>query len=308
MSFSDLTRLIFLAAIWGASFMFTKLTVPQLGPYSTASIRLLTGGVFMIIYYVIIGFNPEVRKYYKEYFIIGVVNSGIPFTLFAFAAQHLPASLLAILNATAPLFGAVFSAIWLSDKLNFQKILGLILGMFGVALTTNITSVNISANELLSIGLCLGATMCYGFAGVYMKKKASHINSFGIAGIAQLFGGAFIFPSVFLSDKAFNFTLPVTINMLCLAILCSAIAYLLYYKLVKDVGPTKALTVTFLIPVFGILLSVIFLGEHISLNMIGGIILILLGTSLVLNLVKLRTKKLHEAHDEAAENTEKNKN
>jgi drug/metabolite transporter (DMT)-like permease len=298
LSISNLLRLIFLAAIWGASFMFTKLTVPQLGPYSTASIRLLIGGIFMLIYFVITGFNPEVKKYYKEYFIIGVLNSGIPFTLFAYAAQHLPASLLAILNSTAPLFGAVFSAIWLSDKLNFQKILGLILGMCGVALTTNITSVNITNSEILSIGLCLVATMCYGLAGVYMKKKTSHINSTGITGIAQLFGGAFIFPTVFLSDKAFNFNLPVTINILCLAILCSAIAYLLYYKLVKDVGPTKALTVTFLIPVFGILLSVIFLGEHISLNMIGGIILILLGTSLVLNLVKLRSKKLHEAHDE----------
>lgn len=266
--------------------MFTKLTVPQIGPYSTASIRLLIGGVFMIVYFLIIGFNPEVKKYYKEYFIIGVLNSGIPFTLFAYAAQHLPASMLAILNSTAPLFGAVFSAIWLSDKLNFQKILGLILGMFGVALTTNIATVSLKTNEILSIAFCLLASMCYGLAGVYMKKKTSHINSTGITGIAQLFGGAFIFPTVFLSDKAFNFNLPVTVNILCLAILCSAIAYLLYYKLVKDVGPTKALTVTFLIPVFGILLSVIFLGEHISINMIGGIIMILLGTSLVLNLVK----------------------
>lgn len=287
--------------------MFTKLTVPYIGPYSTASVRLLIGGVFMIIYYVIIGFNPEIRKYYKEYLIIGVVNSGVPFALFAYAAQHLPASLLAILNATAPFFSAIFSVIWLSDKLNLQKIIGLLFGVFGVALTTNITSLHLQANEILSIGLCLIATMCYGLAGVYMKKKTSDINSLGITGMAQLFGGMVIFPSVFLSDKAFNFNLQVTINILCLAILCSAIAYLLYYKLVKDVGPTKALTVTFLIPVFGILLSVIFLGEHISFNMIGGIVLILLGTSFVLNLVKLPAKKLHETHEEDTKITEKHK-
>jgi drug/metabolite transporter (DMT)-like permease len=307
LSISDLLRLILLAAIWGASFMFTKLTVPLLGPYSTASIRLLIGGAFMITYFLIIGFNPEVRKYYKEYLIIGVVNSGVPFTMFAYAAQHLPASMLAILNATAPFFGAIFSAIWLSDKLNFQKVCGLMLGLFGVALTTNIASFNFQANEIISIGLCLLATMCYGLAGVYMKKKAANIPSMGIAGMAQIFGGAVVFPTVFLSDKAFNFTLPATINLLCLAILCTSIAYLLYYKLVKDVGPTKALTVTFLIPVFGILLSVVFLGEHISLNMIGGMILILLGTSLVLNLIKMPSKKLHEVPEGATENTEKNK-
>src|SRR5262245_59582955 len=134
MSAKDLACLLALAALWGSSFVFMRICAPVLGPLVTADLRLLIAGVALIGYFWIIGLDWEWRKFWKGYFVIGVVNSALPFSLYAYAAQYIPASYSVILNSTAPMFGAVFSATWLNERITRAKLAGLVLGAIGVSL------------------------------------------------------------------------------------------------------------------------------------------------------------------------------
>ena len=279
---ADIFRLILLAAIWGGSFIFMRVLAPVLGPVITADLRVLIAGVTLIIYFKIIKFDLQWKLNWVHYLIIGLINSGIPFLLYSFAALHIPASYSVILNSTAPLFGAIFSAIWLSDKLTVRKILGLILGATGVAFVSKVGSATTGEFFGLSILACLAAAICYGLAGVYIKRFAKTAKPKGIAGASQLLAGIAIMPFIFFSPLRGEITTSVVFNVLGLSLVCSAIAYLIYYKLIADVGVTKALTVTFLMPAFGVLWGVIFLSEVITMPIMIGCALIIAGTVVVI--------------------------
>ena len=278
---SDIFRLIVLAAIWGGSFIFMRVLAPVLGPVITADLRVLIAGLALILYFRVIGFDLEWKTNWKHYLIIGVINSGIPFLLYAFAALHIPASYSVILNSTSPMFGVIFSAIWLSEKLTLKKVFGIILGVIGVSFVAKVGTVATDVFFFLSIAACLTAAICYALAGVYIKRFVKTAKPMGIAGACQLLAGLVLLPFVFFSPLRGEITTSVIFNVLGLALVCSAIAYLIYYKLMADVGPTKALTVTFLMPAFGMLWGYIFLSETITIPMILGCGLIILGTSLV---------------------------
>jgi drug/metabolite transporter (DMT)-like permease len=129
---------------------------------------------------------------------------------------------------------------------------------------------------------CLLAPLCYGLAGIYIKKKAAGIAPMAIAGGSQLLGGFALLPFVLLSPPVFaRIDIRVALAVLAFALLCSAVAYLLYYRLIADVGPTKALTVTFLIPVFAIVWQRLFLHQRVTMSILVGAVLILVGTALV---------------------------
>lgn len=279
---SDTIRLIVLAAIWGGSFIFMRVVAPSLGAIVTADLRVLIAGIALIVYFAVLGFKLDWRTNWKEYAVIGIVNSAIPFTLFSFAAKHIPASYSVILNSTSPFFGAVFSAIWLKDKLTGRKIAAMILGACGVALVTKVGGASFDSMFLWSILACLAAAMCYGLSGVYVKRHASHVKPKAIAGGSQVMAGLALLPLAFAFPPTGEVTLKIAANVIALAILCSAVAYLLYFRLIVDLGPTKALTVTFLMPAFGMLWGIIFLGESITLPMIAGCLLIISGTYLII--------------------------
>src|SRR4051812_46511100 len=111
MKTSDLTRLLLLAALWGGSFIFMRVLAPVLGPLVTADSRLIVAGLALLAYFRTIGFDPDWRRFWKHYLVIGIVNSALPFTCYSYAAQYIPASYSVILNSSAPLFGAIFSAL-----------------------------------------------------------------------------------------------------------------------------------------------------------------------------------------------------
>ena len=254
---------------------------PVLGAAATADLRLLIAGVVMLAYFAAIKFDCYWRENWKHYVIIGVVNSSIPFFLYAFAALHIPASYSVIFNSTSPLFGAVFSAIWLSDRLTGRKIAGLISGAFGVALVSRVGAAKMDAMFGWSVAACLLAPMCYGLAGVYIKKYAKSVKPMAIAGASQMTAGLALIPAFALMPPKGDITTTGAINILALAILGGVIGYMLYYRLLKDVGPTKALSVTFLMPAFGVLWGVIFLGETVTVAMIIGCLFIVSGTALI---------------------------
>ncbi len=275
----DLVRLFTLAAIWGGSFIFLRILSPVLGPFLTTSLRLLIGGLVLCVYFSSKGLDLEWRKNWRHYLIIGVINSAIPFSLFAYGALYLPASYEVILNSTSPLFGALFSWLWLKDEMTWPKMGGLLLASLGVGFVVDLGETgNLSSSAFSAVIACLIASSCYALAGIYIKKFASHIKPISFAGGCQLFAGIILIPLAMSRPMPESVSLAIVLNVLGISLLCSALAYLLYYQLIADVGPAKALTVTFLMPVFGMIWGALFLRETITIHMVLGTILILTGT------------------------------
>ena len=277
----DVARLVVLAAIWGASFIFMRALAPVLGPVPIAAWRVAIAGVALIAWFRITGFDAELRRHWRAFLVIGLVNSALPFLLFAFAAVYIPASYSVILNTATPLFAAVLSAVWLDERLTAMRVAGLAAGAAGVALVTGAGPVAPDAMFGWAVAACLGAALCYALAGIYIKRRAGGAKPMAIAGWSQAFAGAALLPLTPFAPLPGTVTPGVVANVLALALLCSAFAYLLYFRLIADVGPTRAMTVTFLMPVFGMVWSVLFLQETVTLPMIAGCALIVGGTALV---------------------------
>lgn len=261
-----------------------RVIAPVLGPVVTADLRVLIAGLTLLAYFKLTGFDVQWRAHWKHYLAVGTIGSAIPFVLYAYAALHIPASFSVIMNATAPLFGAVFAAFWLGETLTLRKLIGLCFGIVGVSLVAQVglSTTSIDSAFLSALLACALAACGYGLVGVYIKRVAKGVRPRAMAGASLLMAGFVLLPFVPAFPQRAPMTPVVAANLLALALLCSAIAFLIYYKLLENVGPTKALTVTFLMPAFGMLWGVLFLGETVTPTMILGCALIVLGTALVL--------------------------
>ena len=277
---ADFGRLVALAAIWGASFLFTRIVAPVLGPVLTADLRMLVAGLALVAYFRLVGFDPDWRRWGRKYALVGLLNSGLPFLLFAYGALHLPAGLMAVLNATAPMWGALFTVLLLGERLTGRRAAGLALGVAGVAVLSRPDAGTTQA--FLAIAACLAASFLYGLTGVYMKRWAGDVPARGMAVGTQVAAGLLMLPLIPFSPPPAAPTVLVAASVLALGLLCGAVAYLLYFRLIVDIGPTGALTVTYLIPLFGVLWGTLFLGEALSMTMLAGGVLVVLGTVLVL--------------------------
>jgi drug/metabolite transporter (DMT)-like permease len=278
----DWGRLLLLSALWGGSFLFMRIAAPILGPIVLAESRVLIAGLALLFYSRAAKRPMELRARWRQYLIIGAVNSAIPFTLIAAAELTLTASSAAILNASSPLFGAAIAAVWIKDPLTMRKIGGLVLGIAGVAILVGWSPMDLSFEASLSIAASLLAAAFYGIASVYTKAKVSGAPSLGMAVGSQIGASLLLLPLIPVEPP---FSLPsggVLLCVLLLALGSTGWAYLLYFRLIVDIGPAKALTVTFLTPIFGIAWGALFLGERITFNESIGCAIILVGTSFVL--------------------------
>ena len=281
MKAADYARLIALAAIWGASFIFTRVVAPSLGAIWTAELRVLLGGVALLAWFRLAGFDAGLSRHWRYYLAVGTVNSAIPFALYAYAAIHLPASLLAIVNATSPMFGMLFGALFGTERVTARKLAGLALGAAGVALVAQPGGLQAGAAFYAPIAAALGACAGYGLTGVLVRRWGQGVPSRGVAAGQQLAAAAVLAPLLLLAPLPAPPSALVVGNVLAVALLASAVAFLIYFRLIADVGATRALTVTFLIPPFGVLWGWLFLGEALPAGMLGGGVLIVAGTVLV---------------------------
>jgi drug/metabolite transporter (DMT)-like permease len=278
---ADAFRLLALAVIWSASFVFIRVLAPVLGPAWVATARLLLGGAALMLGFVVLRRHLDVARHWRSYLLVGLVNSSAPFLLFAYAALVLPASYLVILNAVLPLFGAVASALWLDEPLDARKLAGLSAGIVGVMLVSQAGPLRPDAGFAMAVAASLAAVACYALAGVWLKRHGRALQPIAVAGWSQLLGGLALLPLAAFAPIHGPLTTTIIVNMLLLALLCSAVAYLLYFRLIADVGPTRAMTVTFLMPAFGMLWGWLFLDETITLPMLAGTALIVAGTAAV---------------------------
>jgi drug/metabolite transporter (DMT)-like permease len=276
---ADVARLTLLGAIWGSSFLFVRIVAPALGPLLTADLRILVAGLALVAWFRLTGFDPQWRLWLREYVIVGMLTSGMPFLLFAYAALSLSAGQMAVLNATSPMWGAVMAAALLGERLTARRVAGLALGVAGVAF---IARPGGEALPLLPVAACLGAAWFYGFTGAYLKRWARAVPAKGMAVGTQMSAGLLMLPLAALWPPAAPPTPLVLACVLALGLVCGALAYLLYFRLIHDVGPAGALTVTYLVPLFGMLWGALFLGEALTLAMLGGAALVILGTVFVL--------------------------
>lgn len=274
---ADAARLVTLAAIWGASFLFIRIATPAFGVLATADVRMLIAGGALAIYYAAIGFDAQWRRWWRYYLAIGILNCVLPFLLFGYGALYLTVGLLVVLNATSPMWGALLSAIILGERLSAGRIAGLVIGVAGVAIVSGAEA----SDRWLAVAAGLGAAFCYGLTGVVMRRGAKRASSKGMAAGSLLTGGVLLAPLLVAVQPAWP-GLPVALALLALGLVCGAIAYVLYFRLIADIGATRALTVTYLIPLFGFAWGALFLGETITPAMLGGALVVILGTVLVL--------------------------
>jgi len=278
---ADYARLLALAAIWGGSFLFMRVAAPALGPVWTAEGRMAIGAAALAVWFGFTGFDPRWRAHRGFYAAVGAVNSAIPFSLYAFAAIHLPASLMAILNATSPLFGLALGAAFSGERVTPRKIAGLLLGAAGVAVIARPASFDTGAAFGWAVAACLAASFSYGVTGVLVRRWGAGVPSRGMAVATQAWAALALLPLLPFVAPAAAPSSAVVASLLALGVLASGVAFILYFRLIADVGATRALTVTFLVPVFAFGWGLLFLGETLSPAEIGGALLILAGTLLV---------------------------
>ncbi|HVO87866.1 MAG TPA: DMT family transporter, partial [Casimicrobiaceae bacterium] len=251
-------------------------------PFWVADARVLIGGIALAVGLAAAGVDSGLRRHWLPYAVMGVVNCAVPFALYGYAALHLPASYLAILNAATPLFASVAAALWLNERFTLRAAVGLAAGVAGVALVSRAGPIAPDGAFALAVGASLAAALCYALAGVWLKRYGGSSPPIAIAAWSQLWAGVALLPFSVPSQVAGPIGTSVVINLLLLGLVCSAAAYLLYFRLIADVGPTRAMTVTFLMPAFGMLWGGLLLHEAITLPMIAGALLIVGGTASVL--------------------------
>lgn len=281
MKAADYGRLVALAAIWGAAFIFMRVAAPVLGPAWTAELRVLLGGLALLAWFRLAGIDAGLAAHWRFYLIGGGLAIAAPFALYSFAAMHAPASLLAIINATSPIFGLAWNAGFRDERVTLRKAAGLLLGIGGVALIAR--PAGIAPDPLFgwAVAAALGACCLYGVVGVLIKRFARGASPRGMAVGNQLAAALVLVPLLPLLPPAAMPSALVAANVLALALLASGVAFVLYFRLIADVGATRALTVTYLIPLFGILWGWLFLGEALPAAALAGGALILAGTVLV---------------------------
>ena len=280
-----------LSSLWGASFLFMRLGAAEFGPFPTAGLRVALATVFLWPILVHQGQWPALRKHWRPVLLGGLINSAIPFALYAWAVLHITTGLASILNATVPLFGAVVAWLWLGERIGRLRSLGLALGVFGVALLAWRAPGGAGGKSdlaLWAVAACLGATTCYALAASYARRYLMDIPPLATATGSQLGAALFLALPTALTWPEQMPGLRAWAAVGAIAVLCTGIAYILYFRLIVRVGPSRALAVTFLAPVFAVFYGVVFLSETVTLWMLGCALVIILGTLLSTGLLGAR--------------------
>ncbi|AFY21182.1 MULTISPECIES: DMT family transporter [Pseudomonas] len=285
----DIFRLLSLAAIWGASFLFMRIIAPVIGSLPTAFFRVSIAAVGLLVILGLMRISWDFKGKLKTVMLLGVINSGIPATLYSVAAQVLPAGYSSIFNATTPLMGVLIGGLFFHERLTGAKLGGVFLGLFGVGVLTRAGPVAFDMALLMGAVACLLATTCYGFAGFLARRwldQAGGLDS-RLSALGSMLGATlFLLPlfgySVISQPPASWGGWSVWLSLLGLGLGCTAFAYIIYFRLLSSIGPVKSMTTTFLIPLFGVLWGALFLDEPLSMAHIYGGVLIALALWLVL--------------------------
>ena len=281
-----------LAAIWGSSFLFMRLGTVAFGPWATAGLRVAIATLFLLPVIIVRGHGPAFARHWRGTLYVGVFNSALPFVGITYALQFISTGLSSILNAAVPLFGALVAWGWLGERPKRGPALGLIVGFIGVALLAGDKAglrPDVSASQgVLAVLSCLGACLCYAYSASYTKRHLSGVPALLTAGGSQLGASLALLLPTLMTWPQHEVPASAWGAALALGVVCSGLAYILYFRLITQVGPVRALSVTFVVPVFALLYGALFLHERISLWMLSCAAIIIAGTALSANLLRWR--------------------
>jgi drug/metabolite transporter (DMT)-like permease len=291
MKAADAIEMLTLAALWGASFLFMRLGAAEFGAVPLTALRVGGAALFLLPLVLLRGQAAALRGHWRPIVCVGAINSALPYSLFALAALGINAGLSSILNATAPLWGVLIGWWWLQERLTPARLLGVFIGFAGVTLLAwdkaSFKPGEHGVSAALAIGACLLATLSYGIAAHTIKRRLAGVPPLAVAAGSQTAAALmlapaalWLWPSVLPGTTAWA-------SLAALAIVCTAIALVLFFRLIAKLGASRAIAVTFLIPLFGVLWGALFLGEPVTPSLLLGCAVILLGTALTTGVLKL---------------------
>ena len=298
MSPTLIAEFVLLAALWGASFLFMHLGAAEFGALPTAGLRVSLAALFLLPVFLVKGVWASFRERAGKILLVGLLNSALPFMLFSYAVLHIATGLTAILNATVPLSGALVAWFWLKDKPDGSRILGLVIGFLGVALLVLGKSgfdmpfsggTGSAGSTLIAMGACLLATLCYGLAASFTKRYLAGGQPLATAAGSQIGASLALALPMIWSWPAQPVSQTAWLAVAAVALLCTSVAYILFFHIIERAGPAKALTVTFLVPVFAMLYGAVFLNESITTWTLGCGVVILAGTALSTGMLRFKT-------------------
>lgn len=295
---SDVVELLILAALWGGSFLFMRIGAPEFGPIPLIALRVGLAALALAPLMWAQGGWGRCRGHGRAIWVVGLTNSAIPFCLLAYATLSVTAGYASILNATVPLWTALIAFLWLGERLSWPRILGLVVGFAGVGVLVAGRSGFQDGGAGAAFVAALGATFCYGLAANYTRRHLTGVPPLAVAGGSQVTAAlalaplaVWLWPEGVISGRAWG-------ALVIMALASTALAYVLYFRLLARVGPTRAVAVTYLIPLFGVIWGALLLDEMVTLPMVAGGAVILLGTGLTTGLIGSRAKP-----DQAAGNS-----
>ena len=284
----DILELLLLSALWGASFLFMRIAVPEFGPVVLAELRVGIASIFLLPILMMRADLAELRTHWKKLATVGTVNSAIPFMLLPFSTLYLTGGFASILNATSPLWAALIAWVWLSAKLDLSRITGLIIGFGGVVvLVWNKASFNLGGVSLAIIAAIL-ASIFYGIGANYTKKYLQGVSPLAIATGSQLAAAVVLLPGAIALWPDGPISVRAWAAVITMGVASTGFAYIIYFRLIANVGPASAITVTYLVPGFAVFWGAIVIDEKLTATMVVGCAIILFGTALATGLMSLR--------------------
>jgi len=285
MKSTDLAELVALAALWGASFLFMRMGAGEFGPVALAAVRVIGATLLLVPLLRLRGQMGLLRAHWKPIFIVGILNSALPFLCYSYAALSISAGLSSIFNAATPLFGAVIAWLWLDDRLTPSRRLGLAIGFAGVLWLAWDKASFKPGGSGWAVVACLAATLLYGVSASFTKKRLNGVAPLAVAAGSQLSAALVLLPPAIAFWPQATPSATAWTAAALLALACTGVAYVLYFRLIAHIGPAKAISVTFLIPAFAVVWGAMFLGETLTIRMVIGCAMILVGTALAIGLL-----------------------
>ena len=282
----DWLAFLALGTIWGSSFLWIKIAVQEVGPFTLVAFRLLFGllGLAVVAAYT----RPVFPKAWRMWLIltlIGFTNNALPYVLISWGEQYIDSAVAAILNSTTPLFAMVFAHLFLhDDRLTLHRLVGILVGFAGIVILVSRDLLSGVQMNLLGQLAVLLASVLYAGTSVFARKKTKGVSQVPLALIPLIGADIFLWGITPIVESPFMLPqLPITwLAIIWLGLLGTCVAFLFYYYLLHSVGPTRTTLVTYIFPLVGVILGVVFLDELLDWHLLVGGLLVV-GSILVVN-------------------------
>ena len=285
------TMLLVLAALWGASFLLLRMGAGDFGPVALSAVRVSGAALLLVPLLAVRGQLAALRGHWRPIVVVGLTNTALPFLCFSYAALSISAGMSSIFNSASPLFGALIARLWLREGLTPARVLGLAIGFAGVLGMAWDSASFTSGGAGWAVVACIAGTFFYGFSPNFTKRRLQAVPPLAIAAGSQLAASLMLLVPALIWWPQHPLSATSWLTAAVLAFACTGLAYLVYFRLIARIGPANAITVTFLIPAFAVVWGWLFLGEQVTLPMVVGCTVIVLGTALATGLLRwpLRT-------------------